>query len=268
MSHAMMAIENEILRGQVGSGLHGTGISGQDDRDEMGVCIEDPEFVIGLSKFEQHIDRYNVATGVRKQEGERSGYGDLDLCIYSLRKYVRLAAAGNPSILALLFVPRDEQVVTTELGLELQALAPSIVSRLAGKRYLGYMNSQRMRLTGERGGGHGRRGGAKRPELIEAHGFDTKFAMHMARLPIQGIELLSTRKITFPVPEPHRTWLRQVREGFVPLEEVLAKTAEFEKKLTWLTEGSAHVRDVPDYEAINRFLRNAYRRHWVAKDVI
>lgn len=262
MTYAMMAIENEILRGQVGSGLHGTGMSGQDDRDEMGVCIEAPEFVIGLSKFEQHIDRYNVATGVRKHEGERSGYGDLDLCIYSLRKYVRLAAQGNPSILALLFVPPSELVVSTPWGEALQRLAPSIISRQAGYRYLGYMNSQRMRLTGERGGGHGRRGGAKRPELVEAHGFDTKFAMHMARLPIQGIELLSTRKITFPVPEPARSWLRSVREGFVPLEDVLAKTAELEKKLVWLTEGSAHVRTEPDWHRINVFLRNAYQGHW------
>lgn len=29
-----------ILRVQVGSGVHGTSISGQDDRDEMGICLE------------------------------------------------------------------------------------------------------------------------------------------------------------------------------------------------------------------------------------
>ena len=29
-----------ILRVQVGSGVHGTAIGGQDDRDEMGICLE------------------------------------------------------------------------------------------------------------------------------------------------------------------------------------------------------------------------------------
>ena len=31
-----------ILRVQVGSGVHGTSITGQDDRDEMGLCLEPP----------------------------------------------------------------------------------------------------------------------------------------------------------------------------------------------------------------------------------
>jgi hypothetical protein len=28
-----------ILRVQVGSGVHGTALTGQDDRDEMGICL-------------------------------------------------------------------------------------------------------------------------------------------------------------------------------------------------------------------------------------
>jgi hypothetical protein len=39
-----------ILRVQVGSGVHGTSISGQDDRDEMGLCLEPPQFVTGLAR--------------------------------------------------------------------------------------------------------------------------------------------------------------------------------------------------------------------------
>ena len=31
-----------ILRVQVGSGVHGTAIDGQDDRDELGLCLEPP----------------------------------------------------------------------------------------------------------------------------------------------------------------------------------------------------------------------------------
>src|SRR5215469_15499512 len=39
-----------ILRAQVGSGVHGTAIAGQDDRDEMGICLEPPQFVTGLAQ--------------------------------------------------------------------------------------------------------------------------------------------------------------------------------------------------------------------------
>ncbi len=44
-----------ILRVQVGSGVHGTAVAGQDDRDEMGVCLEPPEFVTGLAQVPSGI---------------------------------------------------------------------------------------------------------------------------------------------------------------------------------------------------------------------
>lgn len=42
-----VAIANTILRGVVGSTVHGTALEGQDDRDEMGVFIEPPPYVCG-----------------------------------------------------------------------------------------------------------------------------------------------------------------------------------------------------------------------------
>ena len=35
----------------------------------------------------------------------RSGAGDLDVIIHSARKWARLALAGNPTVLLVLFVP-------------------------------------------------------------------------------------------------------------------------------------------------------------------
>ena len=102
-----------VLRGQVGSGLHGVTIEGQDDRDEMGVCVEPAEYVIGNSRFEQYIYR-------TQPEGHRSGPGDLDLVVYSLRKWARLAAAGNPTVLLLMFIPPQELVTITDVGRDIQ----------------------------------------------------------------------------------------------------------------------------------------------------
>src|SRR5690349_24051576 len=128
---AANAERGTILLSQVGSGLHGTAIAGTDDRDEMGICVEPPEYVIGLRRFEQYIFR-------TQPEGARSGPGDLDLVVYSLRKWMRLALDGNPAVLLPLFVGPEHLVAIDELGEELRSRADRIVSREAGHRFLGY----------------------------------------------------------------------------------------------------------------------------------
>lgn len=94
-------------------------------------------------------------------------------------------------------MPDELVLVRTELGAELCALRPALLSQRAGRGYLGYLRGQKERLLGVRGQKH-----VNRPELIEAHGFDTKYAMHAARLGYQGVELLSTGRLTLPMPEP------------------------------------------------------------------
>lgn len=63
--------------------------------------------------------------------------GDLDLTIYSLRKWVRLALAGNPTVLLLLFAPASLCRVRTEQGAELQALAPAFIARTVAASFVG-----------------------------------------------------------------------------------------------------------------------------------
>ena len=46
----------------------------------------------------------------------RSGAGDLDVVVYSARKWARLALGGNPSVLLLLFVPDEEVLYRDEVG--------------------------------------------------------------------------------------------------------------------------------------------------------
>ncbi len=81
-------------------------------------------------------------------------------------------------------------------GAELVDNAHRFVSTLAAARFIGYLRSQEAAMTGEVGA-H-----TNRPELVAAHGYDTKFAMHALRLGAQGVELLTTGRITLPVPEP------------------------------------------------------------------
>jgi uncharacterized protein len=239
-----------ILRGTVGSTVHGLHHGGQDDRDEMAVFLEPPEHLLGLvGPFEHLVER-------TQPEGVRSGPGDLDLIAYSLRKYVRLALKGHPTILLLLFVPDELVSVRTELGEELLALRPAILSRRAGRGYLGYLRGQKERLLGSRG-----QKNVNRPELVEAHGYDTKYAMHAARLGYQGLELLESGWLTLPMPEPARSRVMAIRLGERSFAEAVAEIEDVEQRLATALERT-ELPPEPDRVAVDRFLIDAYRRFW------
>jgi hypothetical protein len=183
----------------------------------MAIFLEPPEFLIGLraavsgsspGPFEHYVER-------TQPEGSRSGPGDLDLVAYSLRKWLRLALAGNPTVLLLLFSPPEFLLVCN----------------------------------------------VNRPELVEAHGFDTKYAMHVARLGLQGIELLSTGRLTLPMAEPDRSRVMAIRHGDVPLDETLAQIDEIERQLHAAVESSP-LPEEPDYESVDTFLLDSYRQGW------
>ena len=255
-----MAESTTILRAVVGSTLHGLAVDGMDDRDEMGVCVEDIKQVVGLNEFEQVVQR---TAAIREGKHDaKSKPGDLDLVIYSLRKYVRLALNGNPTIINLLYAPRPFVTVLTLAGEQLQALAPYIVSRRAGKAFLGYAEAQRQRLLGERGSMK-----VRRPDLIEKHGFDAKYAMHLLRLCLQGIELLTTGRLTFPMPEDDRMALIAVRTGQVKVEEVLKLAVDYERKLKDLLV-SLEIREEPDRERVESWMIDTYAEAWRQRDVV
>src|SRR6201993_1832720 len=232
-----IAEKGMILRVQVGSGVHGTAITGQDDRDEMGLCLEPAQFVTGLARVPNgtggpspsvRFEQYERHTAWDRPGGvvNRSGAGDLDVIIYSARKWARLALAGNPTVLLVLFVPDPEVIFRDEVGAELAANAHRFVSRQAAGRYLGYLQGQKAAMTGQ-SGAH-----TNRPELVAVHGYDTKYAMHALRLGIQGIELLTTGRITLPIPEPHRAYLRSIRRGERPLAEVVDAVSDTKARLS------------------------------------
>ena len=126
MDSRLIVERSTILRGTVGSTVHGLHHGGQDDRDEMAVFVEPPEYLLGLRLARRHgvrkPHRFEHWVERTQPEGARSGPGDLDLVAYSLRKYVRLALKGHPTILLLLFVPDELVLVKTELGEELRAM--------------------------------------------------------------------------------------------------------------------------------------------------
>lgn len=239
-----IAEAGEFFRVEVGSGLHGIDIGGTDDRDEMGLCIEPRECVIGLNEFEQYVFR-------TAPEGVRSKHGDLDLTVYSLRKWMRLALNGNPTILLLLYAPGDKWLLSSPLARKLQALAPALVSKRAGKAFLGYLTAQKQRLLRERGTAHVPNRGDR----------DGKYASHMVRLGYQGVELMSTGHVTLPMPEEERQFCLSIKRGEADLDVALTKAGQLAREIEDLLLAGP-LPDEPDRDAANDFLIYAYRLFW------
>lgn len=248
-----IAVKGMMLRTLAGSAIHGTSLGEQSDRDEMGVCVEPMETVIGLRRFDQYAYR-------TQPQGVISGPGDLDLTVYGLRKYAALAAQGNPTILALLFTRDEHTLYANEFGHELRERRGMFLSRQAGARFRGYLESQRRGLMGLRSGGTRNQG---RSDIREKYGFDTKFAAHMVRLGLQGVELLNTGEISLPVPEPDRTWLLELRRGEHTKDEALYIAANLEEQIDILMrERGGALPDEPDWDAINDWLASVHHRYW------
>jgi hypothetical protein len=100
-----------------------------------------------------------------------------------------------------------------------------------------------------------------RPELEEMYGFDTKYAMHMLRLGFQGVELLTTGRLSLPMREPARSFLLNVRRGKVSEQECLTRAGELEQELTDLATASP-LPDEPDEARVEEWVLGAYRRRW------
>ncbi len=244
-----------ILLVEVGSTAHGTGIPGGEDHDEIGVVVETAPQVVGLTE-----DGFRTVMQRTQPEGARSGPGDIDRTLHSLRRFLRLAASGNPSILMTMWAPVEYSTIE---GDELRALGEAFIGRHVVPRYRGYMQAQAQRLLGTRGGGHGRRGGGGREELVAAHGYDTKYAMHCARLGFQCVELLHTGGLQLPIQGEPADWLRSVRHGEVPFAEWWDRCLGLDAQLAEL-ERDESIRPGPDRTRIESWSVDVHRRVWDA----
>ena len=242
-----------ILLIEVGSTAHGTGLPGGEDHDETAIVVESAEEVLGLAPREPATIMQRT-----QPEGMRSGPGDIDRTLHPLRRFLYLAASGNPSVLISLWAPVIE---ATAEGRELQSMGEHFVGRHVIPRYRGYMQSQATRLLGVGGGRHGRRGGGQREELVGKFGYDTKYAMHCARLGFQGLELLQTGHLNLPMHGEPAEWLLAVRRVEVPIDEWWNRSLELDAELEALSDDDS-IPAGPNRAAIEAWSVRTHLRYW------
>jgi predicted nucleotidyltransferase len=228
-----------------GSELHGAKVHGTDDLDVYGVYLEPPEMVLGLESLPHFV--WSTAGDDR-----RNGPHDVDVTLYSLKKWAGLACKGNPTALHFLF---SKGVLENRIWKEIVANRAVFLARSHAAAFRGFADAQLQRMAGRRG--CGKKG--QRPELEKKYGYDVKAGMHVLRLLYECKELLSEGTITLPRPE--RDFLIRVRTGKYSMDKVLA----FAEKLFVECEKAANVSSLPenvDRTAVSRVLADSYRQAW------
>jgi predicted nucleotidyltransferase len=199
---------NTILLGYRGSIAHGMYRNPEhqadaiDDKDLLGVCIAPLDTYFGLGHFEQ----------------KETMLREWDVVVYELQKFVRLLLQGNPNVLGLLWLEPHHYVTRTVLGDRLVAARDLFVGKHVYHAFTGYAFGQLKRMTHLAFKGYM---GAKRKELVEKFGYDTKNAAHLIRLLRMGIEFLTEGRLY--VHRPDAPQLMEIKLGGWSLEKVKAE---------------------------------------------
>jgi|ERR1700722_10306121 predicted nucleotidyltransferase len=229
-----------------GSELHGAKVQDTDDLDIYGVYIEPPELILGLKSLPHYV--WSTAGDDR-----RNGPSDVDVTLYSLRKWASLACKGNPTALHFLFAKNE---VDSSIWQRIVANRNVLLSTACAKQFLGFADDQMKRMTGVKG--RGKKG--TRPEIEVKYGYDVKAAMHTLRLLYECKELVSTGDLTFPRPE--RKFLIRVRTGQFSIPEVLKFAAELTAECQQLAERASVLPAKIDTEAVSKLIAECYRESW------
>lgn len=238
--------ENLILRVVCGSRAYGLETS-ESDTDTRGVCVPPKRFLLGLQRFEQHESpgcdhvTYSLEKFARLA---LEGNPNIIETLYTNRRHI------------LHVTDHGERLIEARDAFLSRRAGERFVGYAEGQ--LGRMNRHRRWLVdpperepdptefgGVRDAGRVRWQSAQRQKdykaahkkwtqfqawrknrnpkraLLEAeHGYDTKHAMHVCRLLKVGAELLSEGVVR--VERPDAAWLRGIRQGAMPYEELVA----------------------------------------------
>jgi predicted nucleotidyltransferase len=198
------------------------------DWDYRGVFVRPTEDLLRLRGMPDNWDR---------------GKGS-DITLYELRKFCKLAADANPTILEVLWC--DEFVRRDEVGDLLVRSRDLFLSRRISRTYGGYAMQQLKKGLKGTGGSRG-----------VSHHKRRKAKLHTMRLLEAGIHALKTGEVMVRVPDPDRLWemadwsWQKLEERFMLLDFGI-KTEVNDSPLP----------EYPDYDAIDDLLLEIRAMRW------
>lgn len=119
--------KNVILLALAGSYSYGTN-NENSDIDVRGIALNRPSDLIGMTTFEQYVDR------------------NTDTCIYGFNKIIQLLLNCNPNTIELLGLKQDHYLYLDDIGKELLANRKLFLSKRAVHSFGGYASAQLRRL--------------------------------------------------------------------------------------------------------------------------
>jgi predicted nucleotidyltransferase len=231
-----------ILHGYRGSIAHGMYVPNSnpnsiDDKDTMAICVPPKEYYYGLREY-----------GSR---GTKEIMKDVwDIVIYELRKFVSLLTKGNPNVLSLLWLEDKYYIKATEAGRLLVDNKELFVGKHVYQSFTGYAYSQLKRMENHAFEGYM---GAKRKNLVEKFGYDTKNAAHLVRLLRMAIEFMTDGFLE--VERHDAPQLLQIKNGEWTLGQVKTEA----DRLFALSDAAyiaSKLPRKPDMDKINQLLVN------------
>ena len=220
-------------------GSHAYGLNVEtSDEDFKGVCLPPLRYQLGFRhEFEQHTEE--VCKGAAH-----------DSVVYSLKKFIKLAAGCNPSIIETLFCDERDVIKQTTEGSALRLCRKLFLSRQAYNAFSGYAFSQLEKVV--------KRGLADERAR--------KSAMHLIRLSRMCVEILSDGKVN--VRRIDRSELLGIRAGARSVESLVKEATELHEQAK-ASLPTSPLPEHPDYDRLDRLVvdlsKNFYGIKWVTK---
>lgn len=227
-----MSVPNILMRGIVGSVAYGLDTE-DSDVDKLGIFAQPTAEILGVYPPAQSV----VTTFP-------------DTTYHDAGKFASLALKCNPTLLELLWLPRDLYEVQTELGARLIKIRKSFLSApYVRNAYLGYATQQFRRLE-NRGDGSFSADTRKRT---------AKHARHLLRLLTQGLDLYEegTLNVRLSNPEWYREFGEKIASGDLEAgrKEISMAEHAFNAHASCLPEK-------PDVETVQDWLLDVRRAFW------
>ena len=248
--------ENCQYATMMGSFAYGTNHA-ESDYDVYGFTIPPREYlfphefgyVVGLDKLPEFPQKiFPQKDTIKKLFYEKT---EVEYSMYGIVRYFELLLQNNPNIIDSLFTRENCVLKCTKIGAMVRDNKKIFLHKGCWYRFKNYAMGQ---LRGAKS--QTRKG--KRKEVVEKHGYDLKFALHIFRLLDEVEQLLRTGDMDLM---RNKEELKRIRDGMYPLEEIETMANERVGHLEKLYHDTS-LPDEPRRDEIKKLLFRCLEEHF------